>query len=431
MKNYSVKLKNFRFLFVILIFAFCILYFTSTSASTIDELRARIDERNRQIAEIQKEIDKYQEEIDKNVKEADTLKNQIKILETTKKKLTSDIYLTQKQIESTELTLENLGLQIQTKEKEINDKLLTLAEIIRNINDAESVSLVELILSQHQFSDFFGDLEQIENFQKEININLTELKTLKKILEDEEAEQGAQKNQLEKFKSKLVDQKQLVDINKTNKNKLLQETKNKESVYKKLLTDRLAKQQALEEEIREFEDQIRITIDPSSLPSAGSGVLKWPLDSVKITQYFGNTVFATQNPQVYNGKGHTGLDFRASMGTPVKASLEGIVRQIGDTDTSCRGISYGKWVLIDHPNNLSTLYAHLSLIKVSPGQNVATNQIIGYSGDTGYCTGPHLHFGVFATKGVEIGQIQSKICGTMIRLPIAPFNSYLNPLSYL
>jgi murein DD-endopeptidase MepM/ murein hydrolase activator NlpD len=427
-----MQLKKFKKILLIACYLLLVTYWISaSSASSIDELRTRIDERNKQIAEIQKEIDQYQQEINKNAKEANTLKNQINLLEITKKKLATDISLTQKQIESAELTLEDLGLQIQNKEKDIDGKLLTLAEIIRNMNDTESTSLVELVLSQHNFSDFFGDLEQIENFQKEININLTQLQTLKKILEDEEVQKEAQKNNLENFKSKLVDQKQLVDINKTSKNKLLQDTKNKETVYKKLLADRLAKQQALEGEIKQFEEQIRITIEPSSLPPAGSGVLKWPLDSITITQYFGNTAFATQNPQVYNGKGHNGVDFRASMGTPIKASLEGTVRAIGDTDASCKGVSYGKWVLIDHSNNISTLYAHFSLIKVSPGQHMETGQIIGYSGDSGYTTGPHLHFGVFATKGVEIGQIQSKICGTMMRLPVASYSSYLNPLSYL
>lgn len=400
-------------------------------ASNIDELKAKIEERNSQIAEIQKEINRYQEELNKNTKEAATLKEQIRILEVRKKKFISDITLTQKQVESAEFDIERLGMEIQYKEESIADKFGTIGEIIRGMNDMESTSLVELILSHNDFSDFFSDIEKMESLQKEIQINLDELKLLKNKLESEKTEKESQKDNLQKLQSKLVDQKQLVEINKSKTNTLLTETKNKESVYKKLLADQLVKQRALEEEIRDFEAQIRIAIDPKSLPPAGSGVLKWPLDSVTITQYFGNTPFATQNPQVYPNGGHNGVDFRAGVGTPIKSSLEGIVRAVGDTDINCKGVSYGKWVLIDHANNLSTLYAHLSIIKVSAGQRVDTGQIIGYSGDTGYCTGPHLHFGVFASKGVEIGQIKSKICGTMMRLPVASYNSYLNPLSYL
>ena len=75
-----------------------------------------------------------------------------------------------------------------------------------------------------------------------------------------------------------MDQKGLVDMNKSKTNKVLGETKNKEANYKNLLADRIAKQKAFEDEIKEFEDQIRLEIDPSALPKAGSGVLKWPLE---------------------------------------------------------------------------------------------------------------------------------------------------------
>ncbi|MFH1863595.1 MAG: peptidoglycan DD-metalloendopeptidase family protein, partial [bacterium] len=341
------------------------------------------------------------------------------------------IYYTNKEVEATAYNIERLELEINDKTESISDRKTVLSETMRNINELESQSLVEITLSHDKFSDFFGDLERMESFQKEINVNLEELKNLKEILENEKDEREAEKNNLEQLKSRLVDQKTLAESNKSTKNTLLQETKNKEANYKKLLADRLAKQKALEEEIRDIEDQIRIEIDPKSLPPVGSGVLKWPLDQIKITQYFGNTPFATANPQVYNGMGHNGVDFRASVGTPTKSSKEGIVIGTGDTDSQCRGVSYGKWVLIEHPNNLSTLYAHLSLIKVSKGQQVNTGQIIGYSGDTGYTTGPHLHFGVFASQGVKVDQIKSKICGTMLVLPVASRSSYLNPLSYL
>ncbi len=108
-----------------------------------------------------------------------------------------------------------------------------------------------------------------------------------------------------------------------------------------------------------------------------------------------------------------------------------MVRGVGDTDLVCRGASYGKWILVEHPNGLSTLYAHLSLIKVSTGQQVLLGEIIGYSGNTGYSTGPHLHFTVYATQGVQIAQRKSAVCGGSYTMPIADLKAYLNPMSYL
>lgn len=422
---------------VAFLFAHYSLLIAPASAFRIDELKSKISEHNQEIEGVQKEIEEYQQQINQTLKEAASLGRDIRKLEITRKKLASDVYLTKNQIGATELTIEQLGLEISLKTKEIGNKKDVLAEIIRAINESEMQSIVEITLAHDNFSDFFNDLERMKNLQNEININLTKLKELKKTLQEEKTEQTKEKERFENLRARLTDQKILVERNKSKKDNLLRETKNKESNYRKILNDRLARQKALEEEISELEEQLRIEIDPTSLPSAGSGVLKWPLDNIFITQYFGNTPFATQNPQVYNGNGHRGVDFRASIGTPVKSTGNGVVRFVYK-DQVCPNAYYGgKWILIDHNNNLSTLYAHLSLIKVAPGQTIKTGQVIGYSGETGYVTGPHLHFTVFASKAVRItgenGERPyiSRVCGKELKIPLAPNNGYLNPLSYL
>ena len=115
----------------------------------------------------------------------------------------------------------------------------------------------------------------------------------------------------------------------------------------------------------------------------------------------------------------------------MKASLIGIVEGVGNTDEINGCYSYGKWVLIRHNNGLSTLYAHLSKINVSTGQQVETGQLIGYSGDTGIVDGPHLHFTVYATQGVKITKFTNSINCKSNTIPTADTNAYLNPLSYL
>ena len=190
----------------------------------------------------------------------------------------------------------------------------------------------------------------------------------------------------------------------------------------------------MEAEMLDVESRLKVIVDSTKLPKYGKGVLKYPVAMPNITQYFGNTPFASQNPQVYNGAGHNGIDFGVKSGTPLLAAAAGTVLGTGNTDTACSGVSYGKWVLIKHGNGLTTLYAHLSVIQVSQGQTVASGEKIGLSGNTGYSTGPHLHFTVLASDAVHISgptEYKSKVCGTYMILPLSPRNGYLNPLSYL
>jgi murein DD-endopeptidase MepM/ murein hydrolase activator NlpD len=182
----------------------------------------------------------------------------------------------------------------------------------------------------------------------------------------------------------------------------------------------------------DLESQLAYVLDPSKIPSAGKGVLRWPLDNVKITQKFGNTDFAKSG--AYNGAGHNGIDFGVAIGTPIRSSLSGVISAVGNTDEVPGCYSYGKWIMVRHGNGLSTLYAHLSSINVSEGQSVETGQVIGLSGFTGYATGPHLHFGLYvsdAVQFVKLGQVKSKTNCANARVPVSPYSGYLDPLEYL
>lgn len=403
-------------------------------ADTISDLKDKIDQRSVEIKNLEKEIEEYQNQIESVGKEANTLNNSIKSIDITRKKLAADIKLTESKIKATDLNIERLALSIGGKKVEITENSRAIMGAMREMDSIESNSLAELMLSQESVSDFWDEVENLGQFQLSITQKVGELKISKANLEENKSEVEKEKKNLVGLKSKLNDQKKIADNNRNEKNNLLTLTKNKESNYKKLLADRLAKKEALEREVAEFESLIRVEIDPNSLPKTGSGVLSWPLDSVKITQYFGNTPFASANSQVYNGSGHNGIDLRASVGTPVKSAGNGVVVDTGDTDASCDGVSYGKWVLIKHGNGLSTLYAHLSLIRAYKNEAVSTGDVIGYGGNTGYSTGPHLHFAVFASAGVRVSgptEYKSKICRTYMKLPLSPKNGYLNPLSYL
>ncbi|MCL5733627.1 MAG: M23 family metallopeptidase [Patescibacteria group bacterium] len=189
-----------------------------------------------------------------------------------------------------------------------------------------------------------------------------------------------------------------------------------------MVDDLKKQQQAIADEIEAIDSVLRTKIDPSLLPAPVPGVLAWPtISGAPITQGYGNTKFAETG---YRSHWHNGVDIGIPIGTPVFAAQDGTVVASANQDLYCYHGAYGQFVAIDGTDNLSTVYGHLSLRIVKKGDTVKRGQLIGYSGKTGYATGPHLHFGVFAGPTFYIGP--SKTCG-----PAEPYGGDLNPLSYL
>lgn len=401
------------------------------SAQTTDDLIKKIEETKRKKADLEKEIEILNNQITQTNQEAKSLQSTVKQLDQTKAKISTDIRATKTKITYADLALQKLALDIEEKENKIEVSKKAVAETIKRINETDSVSMIEALLTYKGISEFWDGFENLQRVQTRLRTEVETLTGVRTSLETDKQETELQKVNLVEFEDELRDKQQLVQINQQEKNKLLSQTKAKESEYKKLLEDRLAKKQAFEQELFSFESELKLKIDPNSVPASGEKVLTWPVQPVRITQEFGDTAFSRANALVYSGKGHNGIDFGIPEGTAVKAAAGGVIEGAGDTDTVCPKASYGKWVLIKHNNGLSTLYAHFSLIKVSAGQTVKTGDIIGYSGNTGYSTGPHLHFTVYASQGVQILSRKSAVCGGTYVMPIADLKAYLNPLLYL
>lgn len=98
------------------------------------------------------------------------------------------------------------------------------------------------------------------------------------------------------------------------------------------------------------------------------------------------------------GRLHGGVDYACSTGTSVMASSSGVVVEAGWNG------SYGYTILISHPDGKKTRYAHLSRVLVSYGQSVTQGQVIGLSGNTGFSTGPHLHFEIIV-NGMRVNPL--------------------------
>ena len=110
---------------------------------------------------------------------------------------------------------------------------------------------------------------------------------------------------------------------------------------------------------------------------------QWPLNQYKITQQFNS----------FKKSPHLGIDLKADLGTAVLSSQSGRVVYAGQQFTG-----YGKVIMIEHDSRWTSLYSHLSQIKVKLGQKVKQGQVIGAVGSTGRSSGPHLHFEIMYKK---------------------------------
>jgi murein DD-endopeptidase MepM/ murein hydrolase activator NlpD len=423
--------KSFKDLISILIVITIFLSPFSTWAADqaqVEQLRSQINNHTSQIASLEKEINQYQQSLNATTKQANTLKGELVTIDTERKKLGTEIKVTESKVSQTNLKLQQLGIDIVNKDESIKNHQAALSESLRKLRTTENDTLVEMLLSQNNLSSFITDQERFLNLEERVNTQIASLRDLKTELADKKTITETEKKKLVGLNNQLSDQKKIADQNRAQKDKILTQTKNSEATYQKLLADRKAKKEAFERELFQFESQLKIAIDPSLLPSRGAKVLAWPLDNVFITQNFGIT---SASGRLYASGSHNGIDLRASIGTPVKATAGGIIVGAGDTDIVCAGASYGKWILVKHNNGLSTIYGHLSLIKVTAGQAVTAGEIIGYSGKSGYSTGPHLHLSVLASQGVQVMQRQSTVCKGTYTQPVADPKAYLDPLPYL
>jgi murein DD-endopeptidase MepM/ murein hydrolase activator NlpD len=412
-----------------------LLFFGVARAETIDELNKKIDQQKDVISELDKEIESHRKELNKVSTQANTLQNTVNSLTNTEKKLDTSIKRTNADINKTELTIQKINLEIEDKETQIKMNKEAMADLIVQENNMSRKSLFEKILTYNTLSEFWRDIDRMIALEIAIKEKNDSLMNLNKDLKNKEGEKINEKENLTGLKEEYTGQKESVLGIKSEKSKILKETKNQEANYQVILKEKLAQKEAFERELLNYETQLKTIVNSKDIPDKVRGVLSWPLSNIRITQLFGGTQFAKNNPNIYGRAFHNGVDFGVPMGDPVKAVADGTVLGWDNTDKNYGCYSWGMWLVVKHESlNLGSLYAHLSSVIVKPGQQVKAGQIIAYSGSSGISTGPHLHLTIYSDQGLEIKRIKdfnpATKCGDAT-IPVAPLDAYLDPMDYL
>ena len=347
----------------------------------------------------QSEIDALKKEQQESQAKQEELKDQLAEAEAEQAAAQQKRQLLTEQLNAINAEIDNINAQISYYDGEIAQKEEERKEAeareaeqyelfcqrVRMMEEQGTVSYWSILFNAEDFSDLLdriADVDAVMAYDNEVMDQLIatreELERLQAELESARAEEQAAKEQQEAKKAeqqaKVAEAQALVEQINADVAEVNRQLDEESAAASEIQAEIAKKQKQLEEERK----QNNIVI------SSETGYL-WPLPGYyRLSSQFGYRI----HPITGVAHSHTGIDIPASGGTPILAAKSGQVV------TSAYHYSYGNYVVIDHGNGNSTLYAHMSSRAVSEGQMVTQGQVIGYVGTTGSSTGNHLHFEV-------------------------------------
>ena len=341
--------------------------------------------------------------------QANTIQSQLSIIDAEQSRNQNDLSKAHNNLQTLEQQIANLQKDIQDKELLVAYQENVLSNLMQSYYENDQQGILDIVMLEKSFSEIFEQLDCTGQASVKISDILSEIKTAKAELQKNQEDLQSKKDEGEQVKDTLEQKNLSLQSTENKKQTLLVQTQEEKEKYEKLLSD-------IEDEIYDLESGK--TADLSNLPAAKGGYFDYPVSSPKITQGYGMTSFAKKG--AYGGKAHNGIDFGVRYAS-VFAAKEGRVIGSGDNGR----YAYGKWIAIDHGDGLVTLYGHFSKKSVSKGDTVKKGDKIGVSGNTGYSTGPHLHFSVFDKKSFKTVE-STKVSGLML-----PTGASVNPKRYL
>lgn len=401
----KIKTKKLRILastfFGVLVFGCCI-FFVNIKIGIAEDICSSVED-------CDKKKEAYEKIIELKQKQQATLGQQINGIVGEIQNVESNISEKEQTIEEINNNVEELIRKISQQEDLIKLQKKVLASLLRVYYDYNQRNVVSLILNKEGFSKTSKNQDYLTQASSKVKDILSNIKSLKNSTENDKKKLEKDREEIISIKSELEEKNSYLENVRAQKRNLLAQAQGDEQKYQELLN-------IIEDEIYELE--AGKTADLDNLPPAKGGYFDYPVGSIRITQGYGMTSYAKAG--AYGGKPHNGVDFGISYGNIFSAE-KGKVVGSGDNGR----YAYGKWIAVDHGDGLITLYGHLSKKSVSKGDKVKKGEKIGTSGNTGYSTGPHLHFSVFDEK--TFGTVESKyIDGLYI-----PTGASVNPMRYL
>lgn len=380
----------------------------SVSAETLEEIQAQQEQLQAENQELQTRLDSLREDEAQKQAYQDTLQQKIDVVQ-------EQILTTRQNIEDLNASIQELTMKLDKSQEAVQDTIDKFKERLVALYTAGNVSTLEILLDSQSLSDFSTRMSMLDSMTAHDQAIVDTLEEYMQSTQADRDQVEAEKEQVAQLQVTLEDKQDELDALYEENRAALGEiqgqmyaTENQMEINEAELAEGEAKIQAAIEAQKKAEEaakqqagssgngsssgsnsssnssgQSPVINPPSDGSGGGSGFNPiWPLPGVSLIY------------SPFNGyPGHKGMDIAGPWGTPVVAAADGQVIEANNYDSW--GYSWGYYVLIYHNGTYSTRYAHLSSVAVSTGQYVTAGTVIGYEGDTGNVTGPHLHFEVY------------------------------------
>ena len=364
----------------------------SAEAASSAEIQKQIDALEAQNAEIQKQINAIQGQYNDNL-------SQMEDIVARKEAIDQEIALLSTKVENTNAQITAHGQLIadtQDKLDAARQELLDLSqqhrERIRAMEEGGRVTYWEVLFQANSFIDLLDRLNMVEEIYEADRSRIENMRIAADIVEANRINLTNEKADLEAVREQLTADQAALEAKRGESDDLLYELEQKAEEFELLMAESEVLQEELMQEIAQMEVKLedakydeylaKLALQGENPPSDASWIM--PV-SGKLTSPFG----MRKHPVLGVVRMHNGIDLAAAQGTPIYATRAGKV-----TRTSYQAGGAGNYVSINHLDGFSTIYMHMTHYVVSQGQDVSQGQLIGYVGNTGISTGPHLHFGI-------------------------------------
>src|SRR3989344_117553 len=335
---------NIKNVFLIAIIHYSLFAIPALAVEIPKSLKDAINEKSNALQEINQKILETQKDLEETSGKGKTLQNQIKKTDQQINQLNLNIRSSEINIEKLNLEVRSLGYNIDDVQSKIETKKSGLAQILKEIQRTEKENILVTFLKGKSLAEGLRELENLGNLNSGLSNEVSGLNELKSELSGKLDQTSQKKNKIESENKNLKNKKVIAANEKSDRQTLLQQTKNQEKTYQNQLSDLKKLQLEVSLEVEKIEAELRKNIDPSLLPIPRPGVLQWPVSLTtgggigKLTQKRG-----ISSP-LYNGRAHDGIDVGAPIGTPIAAAEKGKVLEVWNQDKYCYKGAYGKFV---------------------------------------------------------------------------------------